>query len=145
MKHLSILTAAIFLFAAPAAFAQSDNGNDNNNGGNGDNATDGNTNNQGNNNTGTSDQTDDGPNCPEVSPNQNFDALSEGCRSTIDAWVNEQQGAPLTFEGDVAVGTVLPGSVEIVEVPAYRGYGYARLNDKRVLVDRDTRTIVRVF
>ena len=45
----------------------------------------------------------------------------------------------------MAVGTVLPDSVEIVEVPAYHDYGYVMLNDRRVLVDRGTRTIVHVY
>ena len=83
--------------------------------------------------------------CPAYEPNTPVNTLSGKCQKEIDAWVNEQSGAGLTYEGDVAVGTVLPDSVEIIEVPAYRGYGYARLNDRRVLIDRSNRTVVRVF
>jgi hypothetical protein len=140
MKALSLLVTALFLAASPVAFAQNE---DNNSGGTGNDA--GQDAGQEKDPSTVSNQEDQGPNCPEVGPNQNFDAFPIACRNRIDAWVNEQTGAPVTFEGDVAVGTVLPESVEIIEVPAYRGYGYAMLNDKRVLVDRDTRTVVRVF
>ena len=35
--------------------------------------------------------------------------------------------------------------VEIIEVPAYHNYGYVMLNDHRVLVDRTTHKVVRVY
>ena len=45
----------------------------------------------------------------------------------------------------MAVGTVIPDSVEIIEVPAYHNYGNVMLNDHRVLVDRTTHKVVRVY
>jgi hypothetical protein len=83
--------------------------------------------------------------CPAYDPNANVNSFSEKCQKEIDAWVSGQNGASITYEGTVEVGSVLPDTVEIIEVPAYRGYGYARLNDRRVLIDRNNRTVVRVF
>lgn len=125
MKYLAITAAALFLFAAPGAFAQDTDGST-------DDAT-GSTSSKG------------GPDCPAPAAGQIFDNFSEACRNEINIWAEKQTSASVAFEGDVAVGTVLPETVEIIEVPAYRSYGYVVLNDRRVLVDRDTRTVVRVF
>jgi len=146
MKHyLTTAAAALFLLAAPATvFAQETGGTDNTGGqtqGGGDTtgAGAGTTNSNGN-QSGTSDS-----NCPAMQPGQNIQSFSEKCRAEIDAWANNQTSASVVYEGDVAVGTVLPDTVEIVEVPAYHDYGYVMLNDRRVLVDRGTRTIVHVY
>ena len=32
----------------------------------------------------------------------------------------------------------------VTDVPAYPGYGYARLNGKRVLIDRETHKVVNI-
>lgn len=139
MKYLAVTTAALFLFAAPGAFAQNNDNNDNpdtggatqdNSGGN--DAT-GSTSNQG------------GPDCPSPAAGQSFDRFSAECQRQINIWMDKQTAASVPFEGEVAVGVVVPDTVEIIEVPAYRSYGYVMLNDRRVLVDRDTRTVVRVF
>jgi hypothetical protein len=86
-----------------------------------------------------------GPDCPAPTAGQAFDSFSAACQAEINIWIDKQTAASVPFEGDVAVGVVVPETVEIVEVPAYRSYGYVVLNDRRVLVDRDTRTVVRVF
>ena len=53
------------------------------------------------------------------------------------------------YQGDVAVGTVLPPSgVTYYEVPAeygVRGYRYTHVNDRYVLVDPATRRVVQVI
>jgi hypothetical protein len=134
MKYLAITAAALFLFAAPGAFAQNDNnGNDNGNAGAGGNDATGSTSNQG------------GGDCPSPAAGQSFDRFSAECQTQINIWMDKQTAASVPFEGDVAVGVLVPETVEIIEVPAYRNYGYVMLNDRRVLVDRDTRTVVRVF
>ena len=127
MKHLAITAAAVFLLAAPV-YAQSDNNNNNAD----------NTNKNGG-QTGGNDM------CNDTTPNANYAAFSEKCRAEIDHWAATQTGKGVTFEGDVAVGAVLPETVEIIEVPAYKSYGYVMLNDHRVLVDRTTRKVVRVY
>jgi hypothetical protein len=126
MKHLAITATALFLLAGSGvALAQTES--------------------DGTNNNNTAGGSDSGPRCPEMAPGQNFDGFSKECQNEIDTWAKAQTGAAVVYEGDVAVGTVLPDTVEFIEVPAYRRYGYVMLNDRRVLVDRDTRTVVRVF
>jgi hypothetical protein len=63
----------------------------------------------------------------------------------VDAWVLEQSGPDVTFDGDVVIGATLPDTVEIVAVPDYDAYSYVVVNKRRVLVDRKTRTVVKVY
>jgi hypothetical protein len=44
----------------------------------------------------------------------------------------------------IAVGEPLPDTVVLHEVPRYREYRYAVVNDQRVIVDPRTRRIIRV-
>lgn len=44
----------------------------------------------------------------------------------------------------IAVGEPLPETVVLHEVPSYREYRYAVVNDQRVIVDPHTRRIIRV-
>ena len=48
------------------------------------------------------------------------------------------------MEGDVAVGTVLPDTVEVMEVPKFKKYRFAVVNKHRVIVDAKTRKIIKV-
>jgi len=131
MKYLAISAAALILLAAPgAALAQSD-------------TTDGTGTNTGN-TAATGGGTGDGQ-CNDQTATSGYASFSSKCRAQIDAWAQSQAGASAAFEGDVAVGVVVPETVEIVEVPVYRNYGYVMLDDRRVLVDRGTRKIVRVY
>ena len=131
MKHLFATAAsALFLLAAPAIGVAQETGGSSNDSGN---------------NAGQNQGGNGGDNCPEVTANQNFDQLSEKCRGQIISFVEAQTGASVAYEGDVVVGTVLPDTVTFVEVPGYGDYGYVMLNDRRVLVNRSSRTIVHVF
>ena len=56
-----------------------------------------------------------------------------------------QSGASSRFDGELAVGVMVPVSMTIVDVPAYKNYGYVMLNDRRVLVDRSTRKVIKVY
>lgn len=147
MKYLAISTAALFLLAAPGAvFAQSDTSGT----GTGTNTNDtAGTGNQGGSaepgTTGSQAQTGSDSQCNDQTATSGYASFSEKCRSQIDAWAQSQNGASVAFEGDVAVGVVVPETVEIVEVPVYRDYGYVMLDDRRVLVDRGTRKVVRVY
>lgn len=147
MKYLTISAAALFLFAAPGSvLAQSDTGGTGtgtetdqpagtgNQGGTGEAGA-----------TGNQAGTGSDSQCNDQTATSGYDSFSEKCRGQIDAWAQSQTGASVAFEGDVAVGTVLPETVEVIEVPAYRDYGYVMLNDRRVLVDRGSRKVVRVY
>jgi hypothetical protein len=124
------------------------NNNGGNNGGgsaggssdNGVNANGGNANT--NDNTGSAKDTSQ---CSDETSSSSYGSFSSKCRDQIDAWAASQTGKSVTFSGDLAEGTVIPDSVEVMEVPAYRNYGYVMLNDKRVLVDRTTHKVVRVY
>lgn len=117
MKYLAMTSAALFLLAAPGmALAQSSDAS-----------------------AGGDSQ------CNDETATSSYDSFSEKCRHQIDAWAASQSGASTKFEGDVAVGVMVPESVEIVDVPVYKNYGYVMLNDHRVLVDRTTRKVVRVY
>lgn len=64
----------------------------------------------------------------------------------VDAWVVEQQVEPgLTIDGEISVGSPLPDTVTVIEVPDNDRYGYVVVNKRRVLVERDTRKVVKVY
>lgn len=145
MKYLAISTAALFLLAAPGAvLAQSDSSGT----GTGTNDTAGSGNQGGSaepGTTGSQAQTGSDSQCNDQTATSGYESFSEKCRNQIDTWAQSQAGTSTAFEGDVAVGVVVPETVEIVEVPVYRNYGYVMLDDRRVLVDRSTRKVVRVY
>lgn len=130
MKYLAMASTALFLLAGHGlALAQTD-------------TTGSTTTTQG----GNGDATAGGDNqCGDQTASSSYQSFSEKCRLQIDAWALSQKGASAKFDGDVAIGTKVPDSVEVVEVPVYRNYGYAMLNDRRVLVDRTTHEVVRVY
>ena len=151
MKYLTISAAALFLFAAPATvFAQSDTSGGtgtgtgvNQNGGATTEQNTGGTGEAGS--AGNQAATGSDSQCNDQTASAGYDSFSEKCRGQIDAWAKDQAGTSTAFEGDVAVGVVVPESVAIVEVPAYRDYGYVVLNDRRVLVERSTRKVIHVY
>ncbi|AYD00470.1 DUF1236 domain-containing protein [Neorhizobium sp. NCHU2750] len=48
-------------------------------------------------------------------------------------------------EGDVLVGEVLPEGVEVRPVQGYDDYGYTVVNEHRVIVNPQTRTVIQVL
>jgi hypothetical protein len=63
----------------------------------------------------------------------------------VKTYVEKQETPSVTFEGDVAVGTALPDTVEIHTIPDQPDYGYVVVNKKRVLVNPKTRTVIEVI
>jgi hypothetical protein len=63
----------------------------------------------------------------------------------VRTYVLEQQTPSLTFEGDLAVGTALPDTVEVHTIPDQPDYSYVILNNKRVLVNPKTRAVVEIL
>jgi hypothetical protein len=60
----------------------------------------------------------------------------------------EEQPAPtqaVVLDEPVVVGKRLPQEVALEEVPESDGYAYAFVNNERVIVDPDTRTVVRII
>lgn len=62
----------------------------------------------------------------------------------VRTYVLEQKTPSVTFEGDLAVGTTLPDTVEIHTIPDQPDYSYVIVNDKRVLVNPKTRAVIEV-
>ncbi|ARO22206.1 DUF1236 domain-containing protein [Rhizobium sp. S9] len=63
----------------------------------------------------------------------------------VKTYVQTQETPSVTFEGDVAVGTTLPDTVEIHTIPDQPDYGYVVVNKKRVLVNPKTRAVIEVI
>jgi len=62
----------------------------------------------------------------------------------VKTYVMKQETPSVTFDGDVAVGTALPDTVEIHTIPDQPDYGYVVVNKKRVLVNPKTRAVIEV-
>jgi hypothetical protein len=61
----------------------------------------------------------------------------------VVGYVETNRTRSVTYDGDVAVGTVLPETVELTPVPD-SDYRYVDLNGAPVIVEPQSRTIVRV-
>ena len=83
--------------------------------------------------------------CPADQTAQMIDQLPEKCRAELDIWVTTQPDTSVDVQGDIAVGAVLPETVTFAEVPAYPHYGYVVVNKKRMLVDRKTRAVIKIY
>ncbi|MBB4277333.1 hypothetical protein GGE12_005136 [Rhizobium mongolense] len=57
----------------------------------------------------------------------------------VRTYVIEQQTPSVTFEGDVAIGTALPDTVEIHTIPDQPDYGYDRQQKARAHQSEDPR------
>jgi hypothetical protein len=51
---------------------------------------------------------------------------------------------PITIEGELSVGATIPADVELVEIPDSPRFSYVYVQDRPVVVDRDSRTVVWV-
>jgi hypothetical protein len=63
----------------------------------------------------------------------------------VRTYVLEEDSPSVAIERDVIVGEPLPDAVEIRRVPRYDSYGYAVVNQQRVIVDPRSRRIVEVL
>jgi hypothetical protein len=63
----------------------------------------------------------------------------------VRTYVLEQSSPSVVYDGAVVVGEPLPEAVEIYPVSEQSGYGYVVLNQKRVLVDPQTRQVIEVL
>lgn len=55
-----------------------------------------------------------------------------------------REGRSVTYDGPIAVGTVLPADVEVYSVPEVTTYRYAVVNDRRVIVEPSSRKIIQI-
>lgn len=63
---------------------------------------------------------------------------------TVVTYVREHPVDPVVLEGKVSVGSPIPDSVELIEVPESPDYAYVYVDNGPVLVERSTRKVVWV-
>jgi hypothetical protein len=63
----------------------------------------------------------------------------------IDAWVMTQPDTSVNYDGDIIVGTELPGTVTFIDTPDRPDVAYVVVNKKRVLVNKKTRKVIKVY
>lgn len=63
----------------------------------------------------------------------------------VDTWVMTQPDTSVDFDGDIVVGTALPGTVTFIDVPDQPDVAYVVVNKKRVLVNKKTRKVIKVY
>lgn len=62
----------------------------------------------------------------------------------VRVYVNENPVEPVILEGEVAVGAVVPQTIQAYEIPDYTTYEYLNVNGNIVVIDANTREIVDV-
>jgi hypothetical protein len=70
--------------------------------------------------------------------------LAEGITTGVIDAVRVAPAPNVVVREQIVVGEPLPGSVRLYEVPNYDRYRYAVINDQRVIVDPQTRRVVRI-
>ena len=63
----------------------------------------------------------------------------------VETWIMQQTSPDVVYEGELAVGTVLPETVVLMDVPEFTHYRWAYLNGKRVLVATNERRVVKIY
>jgi hypothetical protein len=63
----------------------------------------------------------------------------------VRTYVMEQQVPSVVYEGDVLIGKVIPDTVEIHTIDGRDDYAYTIVNERRVILDPQTRTVVQVL
>lgn len=63
----------------------------------------------------------------------------------VRTYVLEQQVPSVVYEGDVVVGEVLPDTVEVHTIESNPDYAYTVVNERRVIVNPQTHTVVQVL
>ncbi len=63
----------------------------------------------------------------------------------VRTYVMEQSVPSVSYQGTIAVGTALPETVEVHTIQEQPGYAYTVVNDQRVIVNPQTRTVVQVL
>ncbi len=63
----------------------------------------------------------------------------------VRTYVMEQSVPSVAYQGEVIVGAPLPETVEVHTVDGYNDYAYTVVNERRVLVNPQTRTVIQVL
>jgi hypothetical protein len=63
----------------------------------------------------------------------------------VVTYVQRERIPSVAVDGEVMVGYPVPRSVELRPIPSDRHFSYAIINDRRVIVEPDTRRVIRVI
>ena len=63
----------------------------------------------------------------------------------VITYVRRESVPSVRVEGDVGVGFTLPGTVQLRTIPRHEQYGYAVINERRVIVEPRTRRVIRII
>jgi hypothetical protein len=63
----------------------------------------------------------------------------------VRTYVLRQEVPSVVYDGDIVVGTALPDTVELRTVDGYDGYAYTVVNERRVIVNPQTRAVIQVL
>jgi hypothetical protein len=64
---------------------------------------------------------------------------------TVRTYVTTQSMPSVVLEGPLVVGQPLPDTVQYQVIPDNDGYAYAIVNEKRVIIDPTTRSVIEVY
>ena len=62
----------------------------------------------------------------------------------VVTYVQRERVPSVRVESEVRVGSTLPGTVELRTIPRHDTYGYAVVNERRVIVEPRTRRVIRI-
>jgi Protein of unknown function (DUF1236) len=62
----------------------------------------------------------------------------------VITYVQRERIPSVRVEGDIAVGFALPPAVELRAIPNHDRWGYAVVNERRVIVEPRTRRVIRI-
>jgi hypothetical protein len=63
----------------------------------------------------------------------------------VETYVMQREVRSVPYEGDVLIGRVIDDPVELYPVEGYEGYSYTVVNERRVIVDPQTRQIIQII
>ena len=63
----------------------------------------------------------------------------------VETYVMQRDVRSVPYEGDVLIGRVIEDPVELYPVDGYDGYSYTVVNERRVIVDPQTRQIIQII
>jgi hypothetical protein len=81
----------------------------------------------------------------EPAPVETGTVIMREAPSEVRTYVMEQDVQSVPYEGDVLVGRVLPQDVQVRSVDGHVDYGYTVVNERRVLVNPNTREVIQIL
>jgi hypothetical protein len=81
----------------------------------------------------------------EPAPVETQTVIVREAPSEVRTYVMEQSVESMPYEGDVLVGRVLPEDIQVRAVDGHVDYGYTVVNERRVLVDPNTREVIQIL